>query len=160
MFRQNIVSFAGWHEDGEELFDMDLSYPEPTDDDRPCNAMVRASVLKFYGFDLPDDAGYEQGHALLTYRDFAQAFVQQALPELRYKYSLMMQRFVAANISKDEVLSVDIKQWCEMRFERGADPDQAPAAVEKHWAFNDLRQFVRDVIADTREQGATCWGAS
>lgn len=102
--------------------DIDMAWPERGPGEPGATMAQCLSVARFYTF-LPDDLGFEQAHALLSYRNFAREAVAAVLRiDCESGAGRLLARRLAATISTDASLAAAAIEWSEHNFEHADEP--------------------------------------
>lgn len=137
------VRFLGRDSAGNADLQLNVRVPETPDDDPNATDRQLNAIAAFFPH-IPSTISFGQAHALLCYRDYAQAVVDRVLPEQNGESRKMWIAVIATLVSHDDRVAKDVCSWSDDRFRRA----RLDSTVIRTKHFNDLMIVCRDLAKD------------
>ena len=139
------VRYLGRSSDGRVNLQLNVTVPETPDDDPPPTSRQIQAVQQLFPH-VPGTISFGQAHAILCYRDYANAVIDRVLPDLDEDSRHLWLNIIATIVSHDERIAGDVRRWSGDRFKQArGDP-----RIVKTKHFRDLIVTCRDLA---REMG-------
>lgn len=104
---------VGRNERDDWRFRINMTPPDPLPDDTDATPAQMSAITAFYdcGPNGPPSLSRSQAHALLCYRDYARAVVDEISPGIEVSVARAVAQYLAAFISGDSSVALEVVAW-------------------------------------------------